>query len=47
MKINIWYNNYIGIGISWGINFEKRYYISFDLPFVMIYISVKGGRNET
>ncbi len=39
--IKIYYANSIGFMLSWGINFEKRPYITIDIPFCFIQIFLK------
>ena len=38
MKISCYYSNQIGFIITWGTNYEKRKYISFDIPFLIIQV---------
>jgi len=39
--IKIFYSNAIGFMIGWGINYEKRPYITIDIPFCFIQITFK------
>jgi hypothetical protein len=39
--IKIFYSNAIGFMIGWGINYEKRPYITIDIPFCFIQIFFK------
>ena len=38
MKLRFWFEWQVGIMITFGVNYEKRKYITFDLPFVNIQI---------
>jgi len=38
MKLHLYFNWQIGFLISFGVNYENRLYICFDLPFVWIQI---------
>lgn len=44
MKIHIWYSNQFGLMITWGMHFERRKYITIDLPFITV--QVLGKRSE-
>ena len=39
--IKIFYSNAIGFMLGWGINYEKRPYITIDIPFCFIQIFFK------
>jgi hypothetical protein len=38
MKIQIYTSSQIGLMFSWGINYEKRKYITFEFPFLIVQI---------
>ena len=36
--MKIWFSWQIGLMITFGVNFQKRAYITIEIPFVMIQI---------
>lgn len=36
--IKMWHTSGIGFYVSWGTNYERRRYISIDIPFYIIQI---------